>query len=158
MSKAFYNCDTHAPSSTLLCASNPKRPPYFEVRDDNGLQPNNTHNGSQKPMGECHAHGWLLCGWSHYHSITQSDNQHCLRERQLLPCHNQVIPHCTCMDFMKMSSHSLGQRGKQVNYKHLYCVFRFYYIRWTTIMTSSFTLQHSLTVPATSCTCRCCGV
>jgi hypothetical protein len=35
------------------------------------------------------------------------------------------IPHCTCPDFTKMSSQSLGKKGKWVYCKHLYYVFRF---------------------------------
>jgi hypothetical protein len=35
------------------------------------------------------------------------------------------IPHCTCPDFTKMSSHALGKKGKWVYCKHLYYVFRF---------------------------------
>jgi hypothetical protein len=35
------------------------------------------------------------------------------------------MPHCTCSDFTKMSSQSLGKKGKWVYCKHLYYVFRF---------------------------------
>ena len=35
------------------------------------------------------------------------------------------IPHCTCLDFTKMSSQALGKKGKWVYCKHLYYVFRF---------------------------------
>jgi hypothetical protein len=35
------------------------------------------------------------------------------------------ILHCTCPDFMKMSSHALRKKGKWVYSKHLYYVFRF---------------------------------
>ena len=35
------------------------------------------------------------------------------------------IPHCTCPNFTKMSSESLGKKGKWVYCKHLYDVFRF---------------------------------
>lgn len=35
------------------------------------------------------------------------------------------ILHCTCMDFIKMSSHALGKKGKWVYYKHSCYVFRF---------------------------------
>lgn len=35
------------------------------------------------------------------------------------------IPHCTCLDFMEMSSHALGKKGEWVYYKHLCYVFRF---------------------------------
>jgi hypothetical protein len=35
------------------------------------------------------------------------------------------MPHCTCLDFTKMSSQSLGKKGKWVYCKHLYYVFRF---------------------------------
>ena len=35
------------------------------------------------------------------------------------------IPHCTCPDFIKMSSQALGKKGKWVYCKHLYYVFRF---------------------------------
>ena len=34
--------------------------------------------------------------------------------------------HCTCLDFMKMSSQSLGKKGKWVYCKHLYYVFKFF--------------------------------
>jgi hypothetical protein len=37
------------------------------------------------------------------------------------------IPHCTCLDFTKMSSHALGKKGKWVYCKHFYYVFRFLY-------------------------------
>lgn len=33
------------------------------------------------------------------------------------------IPHCTCPNFIKMSSQSLRKKGKFVYCKHLYCVF-----------------------------------
>ena len=32
------------------------------------------------------------------------------------------IPHCTCPNFMKMSSQALGKKGKWVYCKHLYYV------------------------------------
>jgi hypothetical protein len=35
------------------------------------------------------------------------------------------IPHCTCPDFTKISSHALGKKGKCVYCKHLHYVFRF---------------------------------
>ena len=35
------------------------------------------------------------------------------------------IPHRTCSDFKKMSSHALGKKGKWVYCKHLYYVFKF---------------------------------
>ena len=35
------------------------------------------------------------------------------------------IPHCTCPDFTKMSSQTLGKKGKWMYCKHLYYVFRF---------------------------------
>jgi hypothetical protein len=35
------------------------------------------------------------------------------------------MPHCTCFDFKKMSSQSLGNKEKWVYCKHLYYVFRF---------------------------------
>jgi hypothetical protein len=35
------------------------------------------------------------------------------------------MPHCTCFDFNKMSSQSLGNKEKWVYCKHLYYVFRF---------------------------------
>ena len=34
------------------------------------------------------------------------------------------MPHCTCLNFTKMSSQSLGKKGKYVYCKHLYYVFR----------------------------------
>jgi hypothetical protein len=35
------------------------------------------------------------------------------------------MPHCTCFDFNKMSSQSLGNKEKWVYCKHFYYVFRF---------------------------------
>ena len=35
------------------------------------------------------------------------------------------ILHCTCPDFIKMSSHALGKKGKMMYCKQLYYVFRF---------------------------------
>jgi hypothetical protein len=37
------------------------------------------------------------------------------------------MPHCTCFDFTKMSSQSLGNKEKWVYCKHLYYVFEFLY-------------------------------
>jgi hypothetical protein len=37
------------------------------------------------------------------------------------------LPHCTCSDFTKMSSQSLGKKDKWVYCKHLYYMFRFLY-------------------------------
>ena len=35
------------------------------------------------------------------------------------------IPHCTCRNITKMSSHALGKKAKWVYCKHLYYVFRY---------------------------------
>ena len=35
------------------------------------------------------------------------------------------IPHCTRLDFTKMSSPALGKKGKWVYFKYLHCVFNF---------------------------------
>ena len=52
-------------------------------------------------------------------------------------------PCCTCLDFTKMSSHSLGKKEKRVCYKHLLCLD--FCAGWIMIVTNSCTLQHTPT-------------
>ena len=79
-------------------------------------------------MGERRTYEQLVCDWSQHHSISKiwSVNQHHLQERYRIPVTNGNIPHHTCPNFTKMSSQSLGKKGKRVYCKHLYYVFNFF--------------------------------
>jgi hypothetical protein len=59
----------------------------------------------------CHGFGMFI------NMVSKKDITYCITVGNIL--------HCTCLDFMEMSSHALGKKGKWVYYKHICYVFRF---------------------------------
>ena len=66
-----------------------------------------------------------------------------------------IYMHCTCLDFLKMSSQALGKKGKWVYYKSLLCFVQGGLQRWQVYSRSNLHIQRGHT---TTWTCRCCRV
>ena len=91
------------------------------------LQSNNAECKLQKQIGECGTYEQLLrggvsailCPW--FGVIIN------IVSKEDIAYHVTIgdIPHCTCLDFTKMSSKSLCKKMKWVHCKHLHYVFRF---------------------------------
>ena len=65
-------------------------------------------------MGEQWTHRQILCCWSYYHFACRiwSDRYHHLQGDNFYCITIGDIPQCTCVDFIKLSSKTLGKKGK----------------------------------------------
>jgi len=144
---AFHNCDAPNYSDGFSCITKIICPSNFQVWKDGAPQSRSSDDGSQKQMGERWTHGRLLCGWRLPFHIQDLESYSTSSPRitsnimsQLLTCH---IVHALTLRKCHLN---IWERKENKCIANIFTMCLDFCVRWITIVTSSFTLQHTPTM------------
>ena len=140
--QAFHDHHTSNPSNGFLCSLNPDVHPtsrFGKTMRRNLAAPIVYHKNKWEGAGLMdgyHVVGVTAIPYPRFgvliNIISKKDIAYCITIGD--------IPQCTCPDFIKMSTQSLGRNRCIAN---IFIMCLDFCARWITIMTSSFTLQHT---------------